>query len=163
MSVIVWDGKTLAADKQGTNCEMRFTECKMAVKFTEHGLVACAWTGTASYGRELAQWYFDGAVKEKWPEFQKDKDDWCRLIVADADGCQFYEMTPFPMIVHDPYMAWGSGRDFAMGALAMGADAITAVEVACKFSTGCGYGVESHDMTHKAQLTGGPALSARPR
>lgn len=142
MSVVVWDGKTIAADMQGTNCDMRFVEHKMVV----HGGVVAAWTGTASYGKELAQWYFDGADKAKWPEFQKDKEEWCRLIIATSNECKFYERNPYPFTVSDPYMSWGSGRDYAMGALAMGADARKAVEVASKFSTGCGLGVEAYDL-----------------
>lgn len=150
MSVVVWDGKTLATDKQGTNCDMRFTDHKMAVQ----GGIVCAWTGMSCYGRELSLWYFDGAYKDKWPDFQKDKDNWCRLIVADAEGCHHYEFSPFKMIVYDQYIAWGSGRDFAMGALAMGADARTAVEVANKFSIGCGYGVEAYDVMANAPHEG---------
>lgn len=34
--------------------------------------------------------------------------------------------------------AWGSGRDFALGALSMGATAAEAVKIACKHSTTCG-------------------------
>lgn len=152
MSVIVWDGKTLAADRQGTTHEMRITEPKLRVLvFDPHttpgpSVAVCAWTGVSVYGQELAQWYFDGADKSKYPEFQKDKEDWCRLIVADTDGCRHYERTPYPLTVNDPYMAWGGGRDFAMGALAMGADARKAVEVTNLFSIGCGGGVDAYDL-----------------
>lgn len=144
MSVVVWDGKTLAADRQGVCCDMAYTESKMAVQMNDSWKVVCAWTGVACYGRELAKWYFDGADKDHWPDFQNDKDDWCRLIVADANGCRTYEMRPYATVVHDPFMAWGSGRDFAMGALAMGADARLAVEIASRFSATCGRGVEEH-------------------
>lgn len=150
MSVVVWDGKTLAADRQGTNGDMRLTEPKMAVQVSEFGDVVCAWTGISAYGKQLAQWYYNGAHKDDWPEFQKDKDNWCRLIVANSDGCIFYEVTPYPLVVHDPYMAWGAGRDFAMGALSMGADARKAVEVASKFSTVCGGGVDAYDLGARA-------------
>lgn len=34
--------------------------------------------------------------------------------------------------------AWGSGRDFALGALSMGATAKEAAQIACKHSTTCG-------------------------
>lgn len=39
-----------------------------------------------------------------------------------------------------PYSYWaiGSGSDFALGALAAGADPVQAVEIACQFLPGCG-------------------------
>lgn len=33
-------------------------------------------------------------------------------------------------------------RDYAYGALAMGADAVRAVEVACEYDNGCGMGID---------------------
>jgi len=44
------------------------------------------------------------------------------------------------------FMAWGSGRDYAMGAMEMGADARRAVEVTNVHSTDCGFGVEAYDL-----------------
>jgi hypothetical protein len=41
-------------------------------------------------------------------------------------------------------MAWGIGCDFALGAMAMGADAVQAVEITNKFSIHCGMGVDSY-------------------
>lgn len=145
MSVVVWDGKTIAADRQGQCADMKFTELKMRVGEGPDGQTVCAWTGCSARGKALAEWFFKGAAAAEWPEFQKDKDDWCRLIVATPQGCIFYEHLPIPFQVHDATMAWGSGRDFAVGALAMGADARRAVEVACQHSTGCGFGVEAYD------------------
>ena len=146
MSIIVWDGITLAADRQGTSADMRFTEPKMSVMDGPEGLIVCAWTGTAAYGKALAHWYFAKRPNAEYPEFQKDAETWCRLIVARLGGCLFYEQTPYPFVVHDEFAAWGSGRDFAIGAMAMGATARKAVEVASLFSVGCGCGIEAYDL-----------------
>lgn len=39
-------------------------------------------------------------------------------------------------------MAWGSGRDYAMGAMARGANAKEAAEIAMRFDNGCGMGID---------------------
>ncbi len=146
MSVVVWDGKTLAADKSVICADMIYQSRKIIARDNVDGIEVVAWTGDSDFGRELAEWYFDGAKKETWPEYQMDKDKWSRLIVASHQGCFFYEMRPVKIEVLSPFLAWGSGRDFAMGALAMGADARKAVEVANQFAIHCGFGVEAYDI-----------------
>ena len=156
MSVVVWDGRTLAADRQMTNCGLRAKTSKMVV--TADGTVF-AWTGENQHGVALVQWYLGGEIKADYPEFQK-KESWTRLIVADADGCRFFENEPYAMTVHDKFAAWGSGRDFAYGALEMGADARRAVEVTITHSVECGFGVEAHDIERRTQSSA--ASKARP-
>lgn len=146
MSVVVWDGKTIAADRQGTCADMRIIEPKIIARHRHDGIVVCAWTGESAYGRELVNWYFEDAIPSAYPTYQRDKEEWCRLIVASTNRVLYFERSPYPFEVHDPYLAWGSGRDFAMGALAMGADAIKAVEITSLFSTSCGHGVDAYDI-----------------
>lgn len=136
MTVIAWDGKSIAADKQATNIDMRATTTKL--KRLESGIVL-GWTGGWDYALALVEW-FEG--KREWPKFQEDKDKWSRLIVVENGIARMYEQETVPLIVEDPFMAWGSGRDFAMGAMAMGATAKEAVEVANRFCTSCGLGVD---------------------
>lgn len=138
MSIIVWNGSTIAADRQGTCADMKVTLRKIRV--LKSGVVL-AWTGAQEQGIALVGWYEAGADRDKWPAFQKG-ENWTQLIVADANGADLYEREPEPQMVHDEFMAWGSGRDFAMGALAMGADAKTAVEIASRFNVNCGLGCD---------------------
>ena len=51
------------------------------------------------------------------------------VFIYEKGGC--YE-------VHDDFVATGSGQEVAIGALAMGATAEEAVEIAKQFHTGCG-------------------------
>lgn len=140
MSVIVWDGTTIAADKRGTNADLITVTTKL------HKLdsgVVLGWTGTMEHGLGLMEWFKNGAKKEEWPSFQQ-KDTWTRLIVAHPDGhIVQYEQEPYPQLIESDRCAWGSGRDYAFGAMAMGADAIKAVEVASEFCSSCGNGVTS--------------------
>ena len=139
MSVVAWDGRFIAADKQATNSGLRIKTTKM--RKLNSGEIT-AWTGDQDSGLALARWYEAGASHEKWPDFQKDKENWTRLIVAGPRGVVFFEQQPEPQVVEEPFMAWGSGRDFAMGALAHGATAEEAVIITCRFCITCGLGVD---------------------
>lgn len=139
MSVIAWDGKTLAVDKQATCSAMPSTVSK-ARRLPNGEIVA--WTGDQEQGLVLADWYETGAHVSNWPEFQKDREHWARLVVAGPSGIRFYEQFPVEQVENDPFQAFGSGRDYAMGALAMGATAEQAVLVASRFNIHCGMGVD---------------------
>jgi hypothetical protein len=142
MSIVVWDGKTLAADMQATCADARFKVSKM--RRLDDGTVL-AWAGHQDGGLAMARWYETGADPNKLPPCQKD--EWTRLIVVQPGGkVVFYEQFGYPIEVLDCPAAWGSGRDFALGALAMGADARRAVEIACQFNINCGMGVEAIDV-----------------
>lgn len=139
MSVVAWDGKTLAADKRAENCGTHSTTTKM---MRAPSGAALAWVGDQDIGLELFNWYITGADPKDWPVTQKDKD-WARLIVAHQGSCWYYETRPFAVLVEDPFCAWGSGRDFALAAMHLGHDAIGAVAVACEFDVNCGNGISS--------------------
>ena len=147
MSVIVWGGRRIAADKQAISSDMRAQTTK--IQRLKSGEVA-AWTGEQSYGLALVRWYEEGANREKWPAFQRDKESWTRLIIASARGVVFFELEPEAQIVEEPFMAWGSGRDFAMGALAKGATVEEAVAIASRFCITCGLGVDVMELTEEA-------------
>jgi len=139
MSVVVWDGHTLAADKQGTIGDLRVKTTKM-VRLDSGELLA--WVGGQEEGMALENWYVNGCKPEEWPESQ-NAEGWGKLIAIVKGRAYEYEQLPIRQSVQSVPAAWGSGRDFALGALAMGADAVGAVKVACKFSTTCGMGVDS--------------------
>lgn len=152
MTCVAWDGKTLAADKRATCSGMASTTTKIRRSARDGALLG--WTGNQDAGELLAEWYEAGADKTKWPEFQKDKEDWCRLIVVNGDGAWYYETKPVAVRVEDPFMAWGSGRDFALAALHLGKTAREAVEVACIFDTGCGNGIDTLERASALAVVG---------
>lgn len=149
MSVIACDGKILAADTLGISGDLKLPTSKIRLIFLEGKSFYVGWTGQLDHGEALIDWYVSGAIKEKYPAFQST-NDWTRLIVIKNDfekllTVMSYEQTPYPIYYSIP-VAWGSGRDYALGAMAMGADARKAVEIACTFSASCGLPVESHDL-----------------
>jgi len=140
MTVIVWDGHVLAADRQGTFGDTIRTVKKLWP--LSHG-GAVAVTGNLVDGKELKQWVEDGMKKEKFP-VKKKKEDWACLIVAlPGKPVSYFENNAESIEVIDPFIAWGVGREAALGALEMGADARKAVEIASKWVEGCGRGFDS--------------------
>lgn len=152
MSVVAWDGKTLAADRAASCAGLVFPSRK--IWRLDCGTVV-ATTGAAEVGLALLRWFKEGRKRELWPAIQSDKEQWSRLIFATPEGnCYWYEMLPEKQTVESDFDAWGAGRDFALGALAMGADARTAVRVASQFSDSCGHGVEAFDLIPDAVRVG---------
>lgn len=139
MTVIAWDGHVLAADKQATYGDTKRTTTKIFRVNDSEVIALCGSIGAALV---LLDWYKSGAQKESWPQQLQDSDDWAQLIIAAANGVRFYDRRPYFQMLEDPFMAWGLGNEFALGALSMGASAIQAVEIASKWCEGCGMGVD---------------------
>jgi len=139
MSVIAWDGKTLAADKLGCMGSLKITITKIFC------LATClvGYVGEIDAGEELVDWFSNGAVPGDFPAGQRniDKSNWL-LVIAPDKSIKKYERTPFPITIEDPFFAMGSGRDYAMAAMYLGKTAREAVEIACIFDNGCGNGVD---------------------
>lgn len=138
MTVIAWDGKTLAADKRMVNCG-RGSTCTKLYRVGEN---AVAFSGDADGGREMLVWFRAGADPDKFPARCRHEKDWTLMVVANKDGLCFYERTPYPVQVEDPFFAAGSGGDYAMAAMHLGKTAREAAEIACLFDTGCGNGID---------------------
>lgn len=142
MTVIVWDGKTLAADRRALNNGYAGTVTKIR-RGPAGSLVA--YSGDYDTGVALADWYCNGADSAKYPN-NRDKDAYCRayLLVIEASGAVVrYEREAVPLRFLDPVAAMGSGRDYALAALHLGCDAVKAVEVAMALDTNCGNGIDT--------------------
>jgi hypothetical protein len=139
VSIVAWDGKVLAADKQATNSGMKILSTKL---WNLTNGITLAVAGGLPSGLAMKEWFVAGADPAKWPASQ-GTDDWARLIVFDGVGLHTYEQICVPIRAMGDFEAWGSGRDFAMGAMAMGATAEKAVEIASSFSVDCGMGIDT--------------------
>ena len=140
MTVIAWDGKTLAADKMTVCGDMGSTVTKIfKPDNSEYILAIC---GEIAKGLVLVDWFINGQNKEDYPEFQST-DDWARLVCAKKGEILSFEADPIPITIEDDYHAWGTGRDYAMGAMYAGCTAEEAILAANKHSITCGCGVDA--------------------
>lgn len=140
MTCIAFDGKTLAGDRlasRGSNTASRVT------KIFQRGGRAYAISGTYAYSAAIMAWHIAGADPEKFPKpFDEDDTDACVLVIEPGRPLKVYQSSPAAVMLEDACYAMGSGADFAYGAMAMGADAKTAVEVACNYDAFSGGGVD---------------------
>lgn len=141
MTVIAWDGKTLAADKRAIPGG---GICHVTTKIQRHSNSLLAITGSWDVGCEMREWWKSGAEPEKFPA--KAREDTATLIVFRADAILIFNSGPYPMPLELKQCAFGSGRDFATAAMHLGCNSERAVEVACKFQSDCGNGIDTLEL-----------------
>ncbi len=143
MTVIAWDGKTLAADRRACVGGL----INSLTKIHRIGDLLVGGSGDQDFVNVMLEWIRTGRDPATFPASQKDKDDWQHVLVVERDGTtSLYERTPHPIRFEQPHVAIGSGRDFARAAMHLGCTARAAVEVAIALDCGCGNGVDALDL-----------------
>lgn len=137
MTVIAFDGKTVAADRQacinGTTGQV--------TKIERVGRTVVGFSGYISQGILLLEWFKDGAKPDLFPRPINDSER-ANLWVFGRGIIHTFEQCPYPYVIEEPFWAGGCGKDLAMGAMAMGADARRAVEIASRYDANCGLGID---------------------
>ncbi len=148
MTVIAWDGITLAADKRACLGAMVGT----VTKIRRIGDLIVGGAGEPAFIGAMMAWIEGGRDQETFPKQQQDKDDWSPILVIEPDGTpSIYERTAFPVRNEQKHIAIGSGREFARAAMYLGCDARKAVEVAIALDCGCGNGIDTLTMAPDGQ------------
>jgi hypothetical protein len=118
-------------------------------KLWREGDKVFAIAGVIALGLVLKDWYQKGADPATYPSWQMDdsnSEGACLIVLHAGKVSAFYE-GPIPVEVECPFTAWGSGRDFAIAAMACGKTADEAVEIASLFDVNTGNGVDVYDPT----------------
>ena len=141
MTVVAWDGEYLVADRQRVGGSHRFE----VTKLIPVGSCIAVAVGVVDFGQELIEWFqYSGRSPEAWPAYQMTEKEWATLVVGLGDGSVgcYYQR---PALIKQPAgVAWGSGADFAVGAMAHGASAIEAVIATNKVCKDCGFGYDAY-------------------
>jgi 20S proteasome alpha/beta subunit len=142
MTVIAWDGTTLAADKRSTSLGLISTVTK--IFRIPGGLVAFS----GDYGPAMAMlnWFKNEDQRpELFPECNKDRSNpHCfAMLINHQREIWMFESNPHPFRLENTYHAIGSGRDFALAAMSLGYDSRMAVGVAITHQSDCGNGVDT--------------------
>lgn len=138
MTVIAWDGETLAADKRADLNGLVRTVTKIA-RIDDY---LCGFAGGFALSAARMLWLRNGADPARFPK--GEGDDWSRLLVIRRDlTILVYEHHPVPMEFEPQQFAIGSGRDYAMAAMHLGRLAREAVRVACELDSSCGNGIDT--------------------
>lgn len=150
MTVIVWDGKTLCADKMCVVGTVKLTVTKIR-KYDYNGFkFLVGVSGDFDLAQEFFAWFGEtvgtGLINQigRFPNCLRDKDVPVSALAIRDDGQVFkYERSPIPIEYGEGQFAIGSGKEFAIGAMQMGASAFTAVKIACDFDYTCGNGIDT--------------------
>ena len=139
MTILVWDGKCLATDKQASiDIIKRKTEKAWEIRVDGQRQIVSG-VGVYSYIVILREWYKQGAAINNFPYTTTDDH---ALIVVKQNGLYVYDASPYPDYIGTEQRVFGNGSEIALGALAMGADAKKAVEIVNEHCVYCGLGVD---------------------
>lgn len=138
MTVVAFDGTYLAADRQVTRGGQRGSITKL-LRLSNGEVLT--WTGHLQNCLGMQHWYLAGAKPSEWGNYRVDPECSAELIILSEDGLWTFS-GPYGVRVEDPFVAIGSGAEYALAALAMGATAEQAVEIASRFDNCCGLGVD---------------------
>lgn len=130
MTTIAWDGRVLAAD---TQCSIHRMSTEKLHRLADGSLVGMA--GNSGTCLRVVKALDAGEVEPF------DPGEYAYLRVW-PDGRAEFSTGDGAVPMQQPYFAIGSGADYAMGALAMGADAMAAVRIAALFDSHTGGRVE---------------------
>lgn len=138
MTTIAWDGKTLAADTRGLNGNLP----RKVRKLYDCGAYVFGGVGILSDVIECAAWLRKGAPDDARQTF--DDADIQGLAVKVDTGEAFYIAGKRPVfqLIEEKFASCGSGRDFALAAMALGKTSREAVELAMRFDVATGGEVE---------------------
>lgn len=141
MTVVVWDGNMLAADRMAVSGGTKYAVQKI-FRLPDGSLVGVS--GCLPRATAVVEWLKNGAVPSDYPQGGGDAE-WVTVLHIRVDGSAVrYEHIGHPIPLLTTPHAIGSGRDYALGAmLASGCGAARAVEIAIELSADCGMGIDS--------------------
>jgi hypothetical protein len=142
MTIIAYDGRTLATDKRATQVGYPLTVTKQ--RRIPDGMAAAS--GDSEITSGLLTWAEKGRKVEDFPASAKGSNN-AQLFVVTHDGEKLlYCGQPDPIRLEDRFLAFGSGRDYALAAMHLGHDAKTGAQVACDLDVYCGNGIDTMEL-----------------
>lgn len=146
MTVIAWDGRSVAADRLGV-VSGGGRSFHSHSKLEKRDDKVYATTGMMAPMRDAwIAWHESGCDPASVPPCGALAEDLGNFIVFHEGKCFIFSaMVPYPCEEAAPF-AWGSGGDYALGAMLAGADAKVAAEIAIACDTRCGGPVDVIEM-----------------
>lgn len=145
MTVLAWDGKTLAADRLACAGHTKASVTKI-LRYEKELLGIC---GNLATGKELKEWYLNGAEPDSFPVAALEDGD-TELVVIKEDGrVRVYASSPVSYEIEDKVCAFGAGGEAAWAAMICGATAEQAVLVASQVNITCGNGMDILPLVEK--------------
>lgn len=136
MTTVAWRNGTLAVDRQVTSANLKHKSSAKWVETDEHvWVIAGGLTEGMAFIRHLLE-------TGEWETAPKPaKTDIIQMDMKTGKLVEYEEGYPVEIDV-DKLAAWGTGRELAIGAMAMGATAKEAVKVASAWDIFTGMGIQ---------------------
>lgn len=141
MTVIAWDGTTLAADKRVLGGYLISGATK---KIFRIGDALVGISGPLAESMARVAWWRDGARPEAFPGTKAAPDDRVEmLVIRQGELPRLYGESPHPAPMTERCVALGSGEALALMAMRCGHDAAEAVRLTCELNASCGNGIDT--------------------
>lgn len=127
MTIIVWDGVNLAADRNVGHD--RFAEWREK-KIFRHGNLLVGFTGGVLHRDVVVNWILSGKSRETTPRFEENNFQGIVIDVKNKTIDYYKDSLASYTVPYDLKIALGSLECYAKGALAVGANAQQAVHTA---------------------------------
>jgi hypothetical protein len=159
MTTIAWRGRTLAADTELTLGDDTRTFCRKLTPIKGGGCLAMS--GNIEAEAPFKEWLSKGGDIAKFAEIDKKLMKKFDAIVIDGKkNVWWYDDGPTRFHIDHPFHAIGTGAQYAMAAMQLGASAKEAVLFAAESKTSTNAYVDTYDLqTHKVTLCKWPAIS----
>jgi hypothetical protein len=141
LTTIAYDGKTVAADRLAALGGTPTLCCKVAKVDYEGEACIVAATGVSSECQAMLRWAKQGFKSDDKPKVTEST-----LLAFFEDSrivWRWMDDRPQEMItLIESFWSDGSGADYALGAMAYGATAKEALEIATRLDINTGYGID---------------------
>ena len=139
MTCIAYKDGVLAADRMMSIRGFAVPATKIHCIVTPEGREIVGVSGHTRDAVTFLEWLKTGSID---PKPTITEEDGFSAYVVKGGKLWHYESNMVCVEMDVPFWAWGCGGDLAMGAMAHGASAKEAVEIACRFDINCGLGVD---------------------
>lgn len=144
MTVVCWDGTTLAADREASDS---WIKCNSVTKIALINGHLVGFSGPAAICSELRAWYAAGADPAAFNDSLRKAENANLLVIAPGGVIHLYQNTPYPIVYRDGPLgnrfAIGCGKEAAMAVMLAGNGARRAVEITSLVCAGVGNGVDT--------------------
>ena len=142
MTIVCWDGKTLAADQRVTYGSTIGTARKIFALRKQRLLVGIS--GNHAPAMELVEWLRSGAAPSEFPSSCRDDETGAFALVINISGkALLYTTGPYPLEVCEQHAAIGNADEGALIAMHLGKTAVEAVQIVSLFNNTCGNGYDA--------------------
>jgi len=148
MSIIVWDGKTLASDRAMWICNIKHKVQKIhKIEFPGiQGSYLIGGIGTAAFVSAGFKYFRSGFQTEFKPDYKEYDDikasEYYFIVINETREIFFYDGKFNSFCILDEKIALGGASEVAIGALDAGATAREAVEICIRRTDYAGLGVD---------------------